>query len=208
MTSRPASPTAARTGSSQTTSYTYDPAGNVLTQSATDPGSGGPAAWYSLSQASGTAVPDGISGGQPATASGVTWDGTEGTFTGAAGSQVATAGPVLDTTASFTVSAWVNLAANNRGHPQVAVSQAAGTASGFSLGYDQASGDWQFGRALDRRRQPVVRQRDSSATRGDRHVGVPDGQFNANTGAMALYVNGASAGEATDAHARSPRTAR
>ena len=51
-------------GVSQTTSYTYDPAGNELSQSVTDPRAGGPAAWLSLTQPSGTAVPDQISGGQ------------------------------------------------------------------------------------------------------------------------------------------------
>src|SRR6202042_918229 len=42
----------------QQTSYTYDPVGNELSQSVTDPGAGGPSAWYNLSQSSGTAVPD------------------------------------------------------------------------------------------------------------------------------------------------------
>jgi YD repeat-containing protein len=125
-------------GATQTTSYSYDPAGNVLSQSVTDPGSGGPVAWYNLSQSSGTAVPDQISGGQPATASGVTWDGSEGTFSGTSGSQVTTTGPLLDTTGSFSVAAWVNLTTGNGGGDQAVASQAAGTGSGFALRTRQA----------------------------------------------------------------------
>ncbi len=185
-------------GVSSTTSYTYDPAGNELSQSVTDPGSGGPAAWYNLNQSSGTAVPDAIGGGQPATASAVTWDGTEGTFSGSSGSQVATAGPVLDTTGSFTVAGWVNLAANNLGHPQVLASQAAGTASGFTLGFDQASGDWQFGRALTDTASPSYANANSTAAAATGTWVFLAGVFNANTGAMTLYVNGASSGTATD----------
>src|SRR5262249_36192303 len=79
-------------GPTQTTSDPYAQAGNVLSQSVTDPGAGVPAAWYSLSQSSGTAVADFVSGGQPATASGVTWAGGAATLSGTAGSQVATAG--------------------------------------------------------------------------------------------------------------------
>ena len=185
-------------GVSQTASYTYDPAGNELSQSVTDPGSGGPAAWYKLNQASGTAVGDSVSGGQPATASAVTWDGTEGSFTGSSGSQVITAGPVLDTTASFTVAGWANLAASNLGHPQVLASQAAGSASGFTLGYDQASGDWQFGRALTDTASPSYANANSSTAAATGTWVFLAGVFNANTGAMTLYVNGASSGTATD----------
>ena len=78
----------------------------------------------------------------------MTWNGTGGVFVGTAGSQVATAGPVVDTTGSFTVAGWVDLAAAGSGSTQAVASQAAGTASGFALGYDSASGDWQFARPL------------------------------------------------------------
>jgi large repetitive protein len=185
-------------GATRTVSDTYDPAGNVLTQSVTDPGSDGPVAWWNLSQSSGTAVPDWISGGQPANASGVTWDSSEGTFSGTSGSQVATAGPVLDTEGSFTVAGWVNLAVNNLGHPQVVASQAAGKANGFTLGYDQGSGDWQFGRPLTDTTSPSV----AAANSGTATTGVWTflaGTYNASTGAMTLYVNGTLSGTATDA---------
>ena len=186
-------------GVSQTTSYTYDPGGNELSQSVTDPGAGGPAAWLSLTQSSGTAVPDQISGGQPATATSVTWNGTGGVFAGTSGSQVATAGPVVDTTGSFTVAGWVDLAAAGTGSTQALASQAAGTASGFTLGYDAASGDWQFARPLTDTASPSLASAESSAAATTGTWTFLAGTFNANTGAMTLYVNGTAAGTATDA---------
>ncbi len=196
---KPSSVTQSGSGSAtRTTSYTYDPAGNVLTQSVTDPGSGGPVAWYNLSQSSGTAVPDWITGGQPATASGVTWDSSEGTFSGTSGSQVTTNGPVLDTTGSFTVAGWVNLAVNNLGHLQAVASQAAGTANGFTLGFDQASGDWQFGRSLTDTASPSVAAANSSAAAATGTWTFLAGTYNGSTGTMSLYVNGTSSGSATD----------
>jgi RHS repeat-associated protein len=185
-------------GVSQATSYTYDPAGNVLSQSVTDPGSGGPAAWFKLTQASGTAVADSVSGGQPATASGVTWDGSEGTFSGTPGTQVTTAGPVADTTGSFTVAGWVKLAAGGTGSTQAVASQAAGTASGFTLGYDSGSGDWQFARPLSDTASPSVAVARSSAPAAAGAWTFLAGTYDANTGTMTLYVNGTASGTATD----------
>ena len=186
-------------GVSRTTSYTYDPAGNELSQSVTDPGAGGPAAWLRLSQSSGTAVPDQISGGQPATATNVTWNGTAGTFTGTSGSQVATAGPVVDTTGSFTVAGWVDLAAAGAGRTQAVASQAAGTANGFTLGYDGTTGDWQFARPLTDTSSPSLASAESGTAATTGTWTFLAGSFNANTGAMTLYVNGAAVGTATDA---------
>jgi RHS repeat-associated protein len=186
-------------GVSQTTSYTYDPDGNELSQSVTDPGAGGPDAWLRLTQSSGTAVADQASGGQPATAAGVTWNGTAGTFAGTTGSQVATAGPVVDTTGSFTVAGWVNLSAAGVGSTQALASQAAGTASGFTLGYDASTGDWQFARPLTDTASPPLASAESSAAATTGTWTFLAGSYNANTGAMTLYVNGAVAGTATDA---------
>ena len=65
-------------GATQSTSYTYDPNGNETSQSVTQPGAGGPVAWYPLTQTSGTSVPDSAGSGQPATATGATWTGSGG----------------------------------------------------------------------------------------------------------------------------------
>ena len=186
-------------GVSQTTSSTYDPAGNELSQAVTDPGAGGPSAWLGLTQSSGTAVPDQVSGGQPATATDVTWNGAGGVFTGAPGSQVATAGPVADTTGSFTVTAWVDLAAAGAGSTQAVASQAAGTANGFTLGYDASTGDWQFARPLTDTASPALASAESSTPAATGSWTLLTGTYDVNTGAMTLYVNATEAGTATDA---------
>ena len=187
-------------GVSQATSYTYDPAGNVLSQSLADPGAGGPAAWFGLMQSSGTAVPDEIAGGQPATASGVSWTGDEANFSGTAGSQVATAGPVADTTGSFTVTAWA-LLSTSTGGKQAVVSQAAGTNSGFTLQYDPSSGNWEFARSLadTTGASSAVAGSGANAAAATGAWTFLVGTYNANTGTMTLYVNGVAAGTATDA---------
>ena len=186
-------------GVSQTTSYTYDPAGNELSQSVTDPGSGGPVAWFNLSQPSGTAVLDSITGGPSAVASGVTWDSSEGTFSGSAGSQVSTAGPVLDTTGSFTVAAWVNLTSRGTGN-QAVVSQAAGTNNGFELRYNHGTGNWELARPLTDSSGSAVAVAGSgaAATATTGTFTFLAGTYNAATGTMTLYVNGTPAGTATD----------
>jgi large repetitive protein len=186
-------------GVSQSTSYSYDPAGKMLSRSVTDPGAGGPAAWLSLTQSSGTAVPDQISGGQPATATNVTWSGNGGVFTGISGSQVATAGPVVDTTGSFTVTAWADLAAARAGGTQAVVSQAAGTANGFTLGYDASTKDWQFARPLTDTASPSLASAESGTAAATGTWTFLAGSYNANTGAMTLYVNGTVAGTVIDA---------
>ena len=98
----------------QTTSYTYDLMGNKTSQKVTDPGAEGPAGWWPLNETSGTTAYDVSQSSNVATASGVTWTGDGARFTGQAGQVITTRGPMLDTTGSFTVSAWVNLAALHR----------------------------------------------------------------------------------------------
>src|SRR5207237_196890 len=103
------------TGANRTASYTYDAMGNKLAQSVNMDGAGHPVGWYPLTQTSGSTVIDSSGTGNTANASGVTWTGSSASFAGAAGQQIATNGPVLDTTQNFTVSAWVNAAAFTTG---------------------------------------------------------------------------------------------
>ena len=172
----------------------------MLSQTVTDPGAGGPAAWFPLTQSSGTAVADSAAGGQPATATGVTWSGSAAQFAGTSGQQVATAGPVVDTTGSFTVAGWVNLAGNTSSDQAVAA-QAAGVASGFSLKYSAATGGWEFTRPLSDAPNPsgwATAGSASSAATGT--WTFLTGTYDANTGTVTLYVNGAASGSAaTDA---------
>ncbi len=91
-----------------------------------------------------------------------------------------TAGPVLDTTGNFSVSAWVKL--DSTGHFATAVSQDGTGISGFFLQYSAADNRWAFstdqGRALSDA-PPVTGQ-------WTQLVGVHD----ANNGTYTLYVNG------------------
>jgi large repetitive protein len=184
--------------------------GNMTSQSEQLQGGGGnmPTAWWPLNQTSGKTVPDASGAGHTATASGVTWSGGAEN-----GGVVSTAGPVLDTTGSFTVSAWVNPTITSG--TQTAVSQNGQlcqpdtpptcpiTNSAFTLGFAPAgqfglTPSWSFGRPLTTSSSSGFASATSSAgpTAGTwtHLVGV----YNASTGAMTLYVNGASAGTATD----------
>ena len=108
-----------------------------------------------VDETSGVTAADSGSGGSdlsPATVAGSVsfvpgYLGNAASFTGAGG-EIATSGPVLDTTKSFTVMAWArasNLAAENQ---QVLVSQDGMQASRFQLLYDQdangGAGGWCF----------------------------------------------------------------
>jgi hypothetical protein len=84
---------------------------------------------------------------QDATLSGATW--TTGRSGGAlafdGSSSAATAAPVVDTSASFSVSAWVYLPSSyNAATTYTAVSQGSDNVSGFALQYRAASGTWAF----------------------------------------------------------------
>ena len=83
-------------------------------------------------------------GNDPATTSGVTWStaaptGHSGsaTFAGTSASRITAAAPDLDTTRSYTVSAWVNLTAGDSN--KAAVSQDGPVRSAFMLGYNQST---------------------------------------------------------------------
>jgi YD repeat-containing protein len=192
-------------------SYGYDPMGNMTSQSQTLQGGGNtPTAWWPLNQTSGTTVPDASGTGHPATANGVTWSGGAEN-----GGVVSTAGPVLDTTGSFTVSAWVD-PANDLKTTQTAVSQngqpyapdssnpGAVSNSAFTLGFTGSLGlgvptaNWSFGRPLTSANSSssVAATSTATATFGSwtHLVGV----YDVSTGTMTLYVNGVASGTATD----------
>ncbi|HWH01888.1 MAG TPA: LamG-like jellyroll fold domain-containing protein, partial [Pilimelia sp.] len=125
----------------------YDPMGRLLATTAYHNKDGwDPVARWKLADGSGTTAAD-SAGNSPATASGsVGWSterGGSATFPGGAGNALASAGPVLDTAKSFTVTAWVKLAATGGGN-RVAVSQGGARFPGFSLGYDATANKWRF----------------------------------------------------------------
>lgn len=174
-------------GNQRVSSYTYDPMGNELSESVTDPGAGGPAASFPLTQSSGDTVTDSVTGGQTGTAKDVTWNGTSAGFSG--GSQISTGGPVADTTGSFTVSAWVNLAGSTDSDQDV-VSQSAGTDAGFYLKYNAGTGGWQFMMPQDDTSDSVNSNTDSSSPAATGTWTFLTGVYDVNTGYLTLYVNG------------------
>ena len=182
----------------QSTSYTYDAMGDKTSQTVQDPTVEGPAAWWTLTQGSGTSVADTSGTGNQATASGVTWTGSGAKMTGQAGQVIETRGPVVDTTGSYSVSAWVNMAGYT-GNDQVVVSQDANSVAGFYLGYDPGSGGWAF-------ELPEADQNDpsnwayaaaSSSAQTNTWVFLT-AVYNVNTDEAQLYVNGTAAGSASD----------
>ncbi|MEV5869812.1 protein kinase domain-containing protein [Streptomyces tendae] len=102
---------------------------------------------WPLDEATGQVARD-TAGGHDGTVTGVAWQGAgEGAAFDGTGSQIVTAGPVLKTGEgrSFTVAAWVRLAALP-GTFATAVSQDSADASGFYLQYSSEDHGWAFSR--------------------------------------------------------------
>ncbi|HEY7814119.1 MAG TPA: LamG-like jellyroll fold domain-containing protein, partial [Nakamurella sp.] len=184
----------------QSTSYTYDLMGNTTSQTLSNPGAGGPAGWWTLTQTSGTTVTDASGSGNTATAtSGVTWSGSGAQLPGQDGQDITTSRPVVDTTGSFSVSAWVNMAGST-GNNQAFVSQDGNSIGGFMLGYDIGTGKWEFTRPEQDSNSPSAYA--TAWSPGSAQTGtwtLLTGVFNAGTRAVQLYVNGSDSGtDATD----------
>ncbi|WP_412794223.1 LamG-like jellyroll fold domain-containing protein [Streptomyces sp. MS06] len=127
-------------GWDRTVTSTYDHMGNVLSQTLYGDASGHPSGWWKLDQSSGTTVTDASGTGHTARATDVTWSGGAASLNGST-SALATNGPVLDTSASYTVSAWVNLDSNPSRNYTV-LSQDGTHRSAFYLGYENNLGTW------------------------------------------------------------------
>ncbi|WP_149259133.1 LamG-like jellyroll fold domain-containing protein [Actinomadura sp. K4S16] len=173
------------------TSYTYDPLGRMTSETlkADDPGH--PVGWWKLDQTSGAMVTDSSGTGNAAHASEVTWNDDAAVFGGATGQEIATNGPVIDASQSFSVSAWVDLAATGGTGLQTAVSQDDTSASGFRLQYDAANDRWAF--AMQGAASSALSSAAPSAGTWAHLVGV----FDSGTGAMTLYVDGTAQGTST-----------
>ncbi len=175
----------------QSTSYTYDAMGNKTTETLTDPGAEGPVGWWPLTQPSGTTVSDYSGTGNLATASGVTWTSGDGAqLSGQSGQDITTRGPVVDTTGSFSVSAWVDLAGTTGSDEEVA-SQDAGSVAGFYLKYNSANGPGSSpAPRMTRATRPDWATADSGSNAQTGTWTFLTGVYNAGTGAVQLYVNG------------------
>ncbi|MFK0121323.1 LamG-like jellyroll fold domain-containing protein [Streptomyces sp. NPDC090994] len=134
----------------------------------------------------------------PLTSSGATYDALARGGSGAAklngtSTYLSTSGPVLDTTKSFTVSAWARLTKKDVNY--TVLSQAGTTASGFQLYYSTAYDAWVFNR----------HQTDVSGPAITRSIGTKPpvlnawthlaGVYDAAAQTVQLYVNGSPQGD-------------
>jgi hypothetical protein len=116
-----------------------------------------------------------------------------------------TAGPVLNTTSSFSVSAWVDVAKSSTTVNFEAVSQSGIVASGFVLGYHGSSwlcgggqSWWFWIPSTDAPGVGGICASSAANSAATNTWTLLTGVFDSSTGAMSLYVNGALAGTATD----------
>ncbi|MFJ1653392.1 LamG-like jellyroll fold domain-containing protein [Streptomyces sp. NPDC088337] len=188
------------TGYSRTTTHTYDDMGNLLSETLYGDASGHPAGWWKLDQTSGTQVTDASGTGNTATASGVTWSDGAANLAGTSGQQIATNGPVLDTTASYTVSAWVKMSSLPTRNATV-VAQAGTTNSAFMLQYNYAHTSaplWSMEQTSKDASGATFPAAYSTAVprAGDwTHL---TGVYDAATGAIRVYVNGTLSGSSSN----------
>ncbi|MER5429269.1 LamG-like jellyroll fold domain-containing protein [Streptomyces sp. NPDC002588] len=188
-------------GYDRTTTNTYDDMGNLLSETLYGDASGHPAGWWKLNQTSGKSVTDSSGTGNTATAGpGVTWadDAAEfaGTGTGT-GDVIAANSPVLDTTASYTVSAWVNLADTSAFRTFVA--QGGTNRASFYLQYNKTANAFRFHAANADVASPSAYYDAQASTAAPLNTWTHlVGVFDASNGSMKLYVNGAQDGSATN----------
>ncbi|WP_316743236.1 LamG-like jellyroll fold domain-containing protein [Streptomyces sp. MK7] len=187
-------------GYDRTTTSTYDDMGNTLSETLYGDASGHPAGWWKLDQTSGTSVTDSSGTGNTAQATGVTWGDGAANFAGTSGQQIATNAPVLDTSASYTVSAWVKMSSLPT-HNATVVAQTGTANSAFMLQYNYAHTSaplWSMEQTSKDASGTSFPAAYSTAvpTTGDwtQLVGV----FDASTGAVKIYVNGTLSGSGTD----------
>ncbi|MFI0793272.1 LamG-like jellyroll fold domain-containing protein [Micromonospora rubida] len=122
-------------------------------------------------------------GGYGPSGKGLGFDGT--------GGYASTAGPVVRTTGSFTVAAWVKL--TDSGVRRVAVSQQATNTSGFSLEYSRERDRWAFTVPHDDRSMPSMDRVSTVVSAGAPQLGTwthLTGVYDAGASELRLYVNG------------------
>ncbi|MGW7584784.1 ricin-type beta-trefoil lectin domain protein [Kitasatospora sp. NPDC054768] len=128
---------------------------------------------------------------------------TVGYFNPGAGSNVTMTGPVVDTRKSFTVSTWVLSGAAGG----VVASQETAHASNFLLYSDGAGKNWHFGLAYTDDDTWSYDYTDTENAAAQTRPGVwtrLTASYNAETGAMALYVDGVLAGTKVHRASTSP----
>ncbi|WP_189934545.1 LamG-like jellyroll fold domain-containing protein [Streptomyces aurantiogriseus] len=188
-------------GYDRTTTNTYDDMGNLLSETLYGDASGHPAGWWKLNQTAGRSVTDSSGTGNTATAGpGVTWADDAARFAGTTsgtGDVIATNSPVLDTTASYTVSAWVNLADTSAFRTFVA--QGGTNRASFYLQYNKTANAFRFHVPDSDVASPSSFADAQAATAAPLNTWTHlVGVFDASNGSVKLYVNGAQAGSDTN----------
>jgi RHS repeat-associated protein len=176
---------------------TYDPLGRATSVTVHDDSPGHPVGWWPLTDganAMGSSSPTSAadesgSGNTAVQSSGATWASGAASFNGTSG-MLTTAAPVLNTAQSYSVSAWVNLAADSTTAGYDAVTEGGNAIGPFELQYSGGDGGWAFTSAS---------ADSSSHSYYSAHLSTKPalnvwthlvGVFDASTGAMSLYVNG------------------
>ncbi|AHH98644.1 LamG-like jellyroll fold domain-containing protein [Kutzneria albida] len=155
-----------------------------------------PTGWWKLAGNTGT---DAAGQNPLSTSGGVSWSADHGgsaVFDGRTG-KLTSSHPALDTTASYSVSAWVNLKASDKYY--TAVGQSGTNAASFYLQYNKAYGAWTFvspsNDSTSPSSYPRVQASGAPALNTWTHlVGV----YDAATATMKLYVNGVLVGTASN----------
>ncbi|WP_174548105.1 LamG domain-containing protein [Nocardiopsis dassonvillei] len=165
-----------------------------------------PVAYFPLNEGEGTSASDVMSEDRSATGDGgIAWtrgrvgerQGTgyrlEGAAVATADGHLRTDAAVVDTSEAFAVSAWVRL--DETGTDAVALSQDGEHLSGFQLGYDASEEAWVFQTASQDGPQAGFDQRVVSTVPAQTGVWTQlSGQYDPDTGEIALYVEGAHQG--------------
>ncbi|MFD7446442.1 LamG-like jellyroll fold domain-containing protein [Streptomyces sp. NPDC059909] len=183
------------TGDVSTSDNTYDHLGNVTGTTVHD-GTTAPVARYKLDETTGWSVADSSGANNTGThGTGMHWNtdhGGSAVFDGDANSWAQTTGPVVNTSGSFTVSAWVKLTDTTANRTFLA--QDGEVASGFQLYYSTAYG-WTFNRHASDVNNPTIVRANSgtgAVTAGTwTHL---TGVYDKDAGQVKLYVNGAASG--------------
>ncbi|MFI5973000.1 LamG-like jellyroll fold domain-containing protein [Streptomyces sp. NPDC051452] len=188
-------------GYDRTTTSTYDDMGNLLSETLYGDASGHPAGWWKLDQSSGTHVTDASGTGNSATASGVTWSDDAANLAGTSSTQgISTNGPVLDTSTSYSVSAWVKMSSLPT-HNAAVVAQTGTTNSAFMLQYNYAHTGAPMWSMLDTSKDaasPTFPAAYSTAVPTTGAWAHLVGVYDSASGAIKLYVNGALSGSGTN----------
>ncbi|MDO0936773.1 LamG domain-containing protein [Streptomyces sp. DG2A-72] len=182
------------------TVQTWDAAGNASTSYTyvfkVAPGAG-PVAHWSLDEGTGTTATDDIGARTATLAGSAGWSSLArlGTSLQANGtsSYAASSSSVLDTTKSFTISAWARLTGNS--HNAVAVAQAGVIGSTFAIYYSTAYNAWVFNRYTTDVAAPTIIRSIGTTTP---EVGVWThlmGVYDAQEQTIQLYVNGVPQGD-------------